>query len=297
MKTNAAVALLALTLPVILMAQPRWHDDDTDRHRRGRPVPSVTFYEHANFRGDSITIFVGEAISNLDGKRFEGGRRINDRISSVRVEGGAEALVFLDSRYRGEVMRITRDVRDLAQVGVTGRATTWNDLISSIRVEFREPSPGHNRPGNGRPDHNRPPARPSIDVEKIINRSYQDVLRRDVDATGLRTFRSRIIEEGWTEQMVRDALRKSEEYRTVTVVNIVRRAYADLLGRDADGGGERHYVYQLLNRGWSEEDVRNDIRKSAEYRNRQRQLDEQARAEAKAAKAADRDRGAEREAR
>jgi hypothetical protein len=134
-----------------------------------------------------------------------------------------------------------------------------------------------------------------VDIEKIINRAYQDVLQRNVDDTGMRTFRSRMIEQGWTEQMVRDALRKSEEYRTVTVVAIVRRAYRDLLGREPDGGGERHYVYQLLNRGWSEEDVRNDIRKSAEFRNRQRALEEQRHTTTPST--SDRDRGAENEAR
>jgi hypothetical protein len=280
MKTSAALALLTLALPAVLSGQPRYddrgHDHDHDRDRGLRRVPSVTFFEHANFRGDSITLFPGDTIPNLDGQRFGRGARANDRISSIRIDGDAEVFVFLDSRFLGEAMRLTRDVRDLSQVGVVGRAISWNDLISSIRVEEdRRERPGNGRPDYGRPgNHNPPPVvlRPvPVDVEKIVRRAYQDVLQRDPDDSGMRTFRSRMIEQGWTEQIVRDSLRKSEEYRTVVVGKIVRRAYHELLGREPDGGGERHYVYQLLNRGWSEEDVRNDIRKSAEFRNRGRQ--------------------------
>lgn len=62
-------------------------------------------------------------------------------------------------------------------------------------------------------------------------RAYQDILDREPDSAGLRLYRSRIIDDGWTEAQVRDALRKSPEYRensTMTVAkaqDIARRAY------------------------------------------------------------------------
>lgn len=49
---------------------------------------------------------------------------------------------------------------------------------------------------------------------------------------------------------------------------IVRDAYRDILGREPDRSGLRQYVDAMVNRGWSESDVRRSLRKSAEFRER-----------------------------
>ncbi len=93
---------------------------------------------------------------------------------------------------------------------------------------------------------------------------------REPSAGELREFRGRLLDAGWTERMLRDHLRTTDPYRRETAEQIVRRAYRDVLGREADESGLRTYRRNVLDRGWTESDVRDDLRKSAEYRNRPR---------------------------
>jgi len=41
------------------------------------------------------------------------------------------------------------------------------------------------------------------------------VRRRPPDPSGLRTYRRLLLEEEWTEQQLRDHLRRSDEYRNL----------------------------------------------------------------------------------
>lgn len=103
----------------------------------------------------------------------------------------------------------------------------------------------------------------------IVRRAYQDILGRDPDAQGLRDYRNKIVTEGWSEQDVREALRRSDEYasadrRTASADRIVRRAYQGILRREPDPEGLQHYRRNILENGWDEHDVREAIRKSPE---------------------------------
>jgi hypothetical protein len=49
---------------------------------------------------------------------------------------------------------------------------------------------------------------------------------------------------------------------------VIRAAYRDILGRDADSPGLRHYLPRLVDAGWSDEQLREDLRHSDEFRNR-----------------------------
>ena len=105
--------------------------------------------------------------------------------------------------------------------------------------------------------------------EAIVRRAYQDILGRDPDAEGMRTYRSNIIDRGWSEQDVREALRNSPEYssgpaRTASADRIIRRAYQDILGREPDPGGLETYRRNIIERGWDEQDVRTALRRSQE---------------------------------
>jgi Domain of unknown function (DUF4214) len=116
--------------------------------------------------------------------------------------------------------------------------------------------------------------RRGMQPERIIRRAYQDILGRDPDAEGLRTYRSKMIDEGWTEADVRNALRQSDEYargsatsfRTSSADRIIRRAYQDILGREPDADGLATYRRNIIERGWDEQDVRTALRKSPERR-------------------------------
>jgi len=122
--------------------------------------------------------------------------------------------------------------------------------------------------------------RGSYDVDRVIRNAYQDILGRAPDAEGLRHYRVRMIDEGWTERQVREALRKSEEHTSnppASADRIIRRAYQDLLGREPDAGGLSNYRNQIAYHGWDEHDVRQAIMSSPEYRQKNSMTEEKAR--------------------
>lgn len=122
-----AVSLTMLVaLPMIAHPGPVWSRD----HRGGpRRLPTVTLYEHADFRGASLTLTIGQDLPNLDWARFDNGSRINDRISSIRIEGPVELVAFEHAGFGGRVLATGHDIRNLDWI--QGR---WNDVISSLRV-------------------------------------------------------------------------------------------------------------------------------------------------------------------
>jgi hypothetical protein len=184
---------------------------------------------------------------------------MNDKITSIRIFGRAEVIVFKDIRFDGGSSRFDIDVSNLKNEG-------WNDRISSMRVQF--PGGYGNRRSSSGYGGNR-----SQDPDRIIRRAYQDLLEREPDQSGLRLYRSRMIDEGWTETQVRESIRDSQEYRersTMTYAKaqeIVRRAYQSVLRREPDPAS-RGYVDKVMREHWTQQDVERELRKSAEYRNK-----------------------------
>jgi uncharacterized protein DUF4214 len=136
----------------------------------------------------------------------------------------------------------------------------YNWTEADIRRDLRE-----------RPDYQRYSTNRSLRPETIIRRAYQDILGREPDPEGLRTYRSNMVDRNWTEQDVREALRNSPEYasgafRTSSADRIIRRAYQDILGREPDPSGLETYRRNIVERGWDEQDVRQALRKSDERR-------------------------------
>ena len=84
------------------------------------PRAGVCFYQDVNFRGEYFCVQRGQAISAI-------GSGMNNRISSIRVFGNADVIVFREGRFRGPSARFQGDVRNLKSEG-------WNDAISSVRV-------------------------------------------------------------------------------------------------------------------------------------------------------------------
>lgn len=239
-------ALLFSSFALIAVTCGAAHDDE--RRSRGRGG-RVTFYQDVDFRGGSITLEAGDEIGNLTTERFSNGGGVNDRISSIRIEGPIEVTVYRDSRYRGASHRFSRDVRNLARDG-----GEWNDIISSIRTEMR-------RPGEARAER--------AETDRAIARVFRETLDRKPDPSEQRRYRARMIDENWSEKDVRAELMKTEEYRRV-VERVVSKAYRDLLGREADPGGFRNYCRLMLHEKWTEENVRDSIREGEEYRDRRR---------------------------
>jgi hypothetical protein len=219
----------------------------------GGPIPreGACFYQDANYRGEYFCAEAGDDVSAMPSGT-------NDRVSSIRVFGRVEITVFRDNRFRGESMVFDSNVRDL-------QSENFNDVISSIQVENR--SGGRAR---GRDDRSSFGLRQNPEV--IVRRAYQDILERDPDPVGMRTYRSHIIDDGWTEQEVRDDLRRSPEYREKNTMTrakaeeIVRQAYLLVLKREPDQGSAG-YVNRVLRDKWTQQDVERELRRSPEYRN------------------------------
>ena len=247
------LGLLLGSLAVSALAGPR--DEEFRRDEGGRRNgPRIILYQHTDYRGESLTLFPGDDFDNLAGPVFEGGSVWNDRVSSIRIEGGASIILYEHSRYRGHVLRLTESVRDLTTRYLPESVSvSWNDRISSLRVDGR-------RGGNS----------PRVKPDEIVTRAFRDLLGRDPDPTGLGTFRNLIVDQGWTEEMVRDNIRRSEEFRREGADRIVRQAYLDVLGREPDPSGLQAYRRNLLERNWTGKDIRDALKNGDEYRNRPR---------------------------
>ena len=104
-----------------------------------------------------------------------------------------------------------------------------------------------------------------------VRSAYQDILGRDPDPEGLRNYRQKMVREGWSEQDVRDDLRRSAEYatltgRTASADRIIRRAYMDVLHREPDPEGLAEYRKQIIENGWEYHDLRQVLARSEERR-------------------------------
>jgi Peptidase inhibitor family I36 len=248
---ETAVAGMVVVLVVLTVhsawAQPRW----------GRPrVPraGACFYSDIDFRGEYFCAGEGDDISSMPVD-------MNDKISSIRTFGNVEVRVFQDVSYRGRSERFDSSIRDLRSAG-------WNDRLSSIRVG-RRLGGGGNRDRDDDYRSNRPVGGGGLDAEadQMVRRAYHDMLNREPDQSGLRAYRKRIIDDGWSEAQVREALRESPEFRTTRAraEQIVRRAYLSVLGREPDVASSG-YVEKVLHDNWKQVDVERELRESSEYR-------------------------------
>lgn len=214
------------------------------------PRNGACFYEDTNYRGRYFCVETGDERSTMPSGA-------NDRVSSIRLRGSAEVTIYEDTRFRGDSLDLRSSVRDLDD-------EDFDDEISSIKVHSRS---GRRRNQNNRSFNGNP--------DTVVRRAYQDILERDPDPAGLRLYRSRIIDDGWTEQQVREALRNSPEFRqrnTMTrarAQEVVRAAYLAVLGREPDPAS-RNYVDRVFRDNWTQADVERELRRSDEYRNRNR---------------------------
>src|SRR5262249_9470055 len=68
----------------------------------------VCVYEHPDYEGREQCWQPGDEVVDLERGR------LNDRISSIRVFGGARAFLYRDANFRGERLIVDRDIPDLA---------------------------------------------------------------------------------------------------------------------------------------------------------------------------------------
>ncbi len=235
----ALAATLATLTSTALSAQP------------APPIGRASFYTERDFRGECLVVDAPNTIDNLEFVRDPRGRPFNDRIRSVRLEGPVRIAIFEHSQFRGAATWLNRSTPDLAthSLGQSDRAS-WDRAISSFQVEAAPPGP---------PFY----AWSTRDADRAIRAAYRDIFNRDPDSEGLHFYRGRLLDAGWSELQLRDALRRSEEFGSRDFAAIVRRVYREVFSRDPDASGLAAYT-RALSRGQTEPELRAELRRSHE---------------------------------
>ncbi len=232
----------------------------------------VTFYTEPNYRGDALTVEAGASVADLARMQRPGGQPWTFAISSVRIEGAAKAVVYAAAGMSGERLEVTRSIPDLYAEG-RGPGATWDRSIASVSVLGPRPAPVVPAPAPAQPPTvvvvprpAPPPVVVRIDpraVDAAIHRAFREVLNRSADPVGLRTYRDRIINQGWTEEQVIRHLQRSDEARGIDATAAITRIYREVLGRDPDANGLAHYRGKWRD-GWTQGQIRDDLRRSNE---------------------------------
>ena len=146
-----------------------------------------------------------------------------------------EQVVRLYREMLGDNARISRrDLRDYANCIERDRCD-WDDIREEIAY--------------------------SDEAEEEIEEIYEEVLERNPDGGGMRTYQNRLADD-WNIEDVREDIAESDEAE-----GKINQIYRQILGRNADSGGLRTYT-RKLGEGWSLDKVRRDIADSDEARRR-----------------------------
>jgi hypothetical protein len=264
-------AMHALFVIAVLLAIP----SPATAQRWGRapfPGSGACFFQDVDFRGEYFCIPAGENIGRVP-------EDMNDRISSIRIFGRAEVVVFRDVRFGGGATRFGHNIRDL-------RDENWNDRISSVRIEipgrggdFRDSGDRRDDRENRRGDRDdrRDAGRPDGETAKareIVRRAYLSVFQREPDPAA-EGWVDNVLRNHWSEADLERELRNSPEYRDkVTLTRpkaqeMVRRAYLNVFKREPDPGAAG-WVDNVLRNNWSHDDLERELRNTPEFRQKNR---------------------------
>ena len=223
------------------------------------PTPATAgralFYTEPGYKGECLVVEAGGSAENLEYTRDPRGRTFNDRIASVRLEGPVRAAIFESAQFRGSFTWLNRDTPDLSAHSLGDRSNrSWHTAVTSLQVEPVREASGAFIAWERR------------DADRAVRAAYRDIFSRDPDSSGLRLYTSRLLDAGWSDAQLRDALRRSDEFKSRDLDAIVSRAYRGELGRDPDASGVGAYK-RGLSRGMTEAELRAELRRSPEAAN------------------------------
>lgn len=103
--------------------------------------------------------------------------------------------------------------------------------------------------------------------DALIRRVYRELLEREPDPAGAAHYRD-MLARGATEDQIREDLRQSVEFRVTLPDSKTRQAYRKVLGHDPDPRGLEAYRHSIVDKGWTEAQVEEDLKRSPEYRSK-----------------------------
>jgi hypothetical protein len=223
--------------------------------RGGSPQAGACFYEHINFGGRSFCTPVGTGSERVPS-------RLNDEISSIRVFGNAEVLIFRDGSMRGEARRFSTGVRDLRNAGFNDRLTSfvvqprgydsWGGSYGNDRYGYGNGAsanrgygyPGYDNPGYGNGGYGNGAYGGGYDTGRYDNGRYG----------GGRPDRGRYDDGG---------SRWSYQQANVMVQQAYRRVFGRMPDRDA-----QPWVTEVLKNNWDQRELEQALRNTPEGRGR-----------------------------
>ena len=226
--------------------------------RGGYPQAGACFYEDINFGGRYFCTQAGEGAERVPSQ-------LNDEISSVRVIGNAEVLVFRDRSMRGEARRLTNSIRDLRNAG-------FNDRLTSFVVQprgYADRGYGRGGYGNGRYG-NGGYGNDGYDDGGYGNDGYYDPRSGNGRYHGGRYGDGRYGEPPYGYGNGRnDRGRYQGEGRGSyeQAARMVERAYRRVFGREPDRAAQP-WVEEVLKNGWSQRQLEQALRDTPEGRGR-----------------------------
>ena len=217
----------------------------------------VTIFQHAEYRGAALSF--NRDMRDLSALPLEPGRRDSwdGTVSSVQLEGFAAGAPPVARWERREAERVVRADyldcfgREPDQMGLRFYVSRLVDAGWS-EPQFHD-ALRHSQEFRDR------------DLDAIIRRVFQEVLGRAPDASGIATYQ-KALSRGMTEGEMRADLLRSREGGEKRVHDAVTRAYREVLKREPDADGLASYSKLMLQKNWSESDVREGLRRSDEYR-------------------------------
>jgi hypothetical protein len=287
------VASVAVAIASTALAQSVRYPDG---YSEPLPPVCVTLFSSDHYRGESVTLGAGERWDDMNHIRFPSGRRVNNRVSSILIEGPAFVTLYDHRDFGGESISLLDSIPRLDRIDQE-RWGDWDNEASSIVVRIADEPlrtvvrsggnhhiPFERTTPNPSPhfNHGDEPVRDlgddnfekeimlDRDTVRLVERAYHDVLGRAPDLSGRSTYARVVFERGWDSSRLRKELRKSPEFRDEVVPRTIKNAYKEVLGRDVDAAGLRTYSDRMIRSGWSGSKIRDALKRSPEYINRSR---------------------------
>ena len=213
---------------------------------RRLPLQSgACFYEDINYGGRYFCTRVGDSNPRVPSN-------INDEISSIRLFGDAEVVVFRDDNMRGEIARVHQGVRDM-------RRSRFNDRLTSYVVQPRGYGNG-NWGGDGNSGYNGTAAT----TAPVGNSGYNGMAATTIAAAAATTTTTAApTAAARTGAAARAAAagRCRRPNRWCGRATAVSSAATRTLGA-------RGWVEQVMTNNWSQRQLEEALRNSAEGRSR-----------------------------